>query len=360
MEVAIEGLCRGLRAGGGDDRFVVAHRAAYAVRGLASAALTTLAAPVWANGRAGRILWERACLPAALRAAGAQVLHAPGYILPAGWRGPSLLTVYDILALSHPEWCKWANAAYFRRALPPSIGRATITVTPSEHVRQEIIARLCAPPDRVRVVPLGLPAEMTPSRPAEVMAARQVLGVPERYLLWVGNFEPKKNLEGIVEAFEHVAANSPHSLVLAGKPGWKCEPILRRIAASPVAGRILMPGYVPPLLLPPLMTGADLLVHWSLYEGAGLTPLEAMACGTPAVVSDGGALPELAGQVAPVVPLGDPGALADEITSLLTDRARHDALAARGREWVAQFTWRRHADAMIALYAEAASIAEEA
>jgi glycosyltransferase involved in cell wall biosynthesis len=184
---------------------------------------------------------------------------------------------------------------------------------------------------------------------------RRAYNLPERYLLWVGNLEPKKNLPDTLRAFEAAARRIPHELVLAGARGWRCEPILAALTASPVAGRVRWLGYVPESHLAGLYSGADLLVHWSLYEGAGLTPLEAMACGTPAVVSDGGALPELAGQVAPVVPLGDPAALAGAIVALVSDRERRAELARRGLEYVKQFSWQEHARKVIGLYEEVAS-----
>ncbi len=359
VEVTIEGLCSGLGEVGGDGEFVIAHRRCYDASAWRSATVTPVAAPGWANSRPGRILWERLALPGLGERSGAQVLHAPGYVLPGRWPGPAVLTVHDLLAVTHPEWCKWANVLHYRRALPRSVRRAQIVVTPSECVRRELTATLGTAPEKVRVVPWGLSAQMRPAGEEAVARARQALGLPKAFLLWVGNIEPKKNLEGIIGAFERACGDLPHELVLAGKAAWKSGPILARLAASPAAPRIRRVGYVPAELLPALYSAADLLVHWSLYEGAGLPPLEAMACGTPAVVSDGGALPELAGQVAPVVPLGEVDRLAAEMVALVRDRERHDALARRGQVWAQQFTWQGHARRMVALYSEAAERAAQ-
>ncbi len=294
-------------------------------------------------------------LPRLARKWGADLLHGPGYVIPPGWRGPSVVTVYDVLALSHPEWCKGANALHYRVALPQSIRGASAVVVPSETVATEVVSHVGIPGEKLHVVPLGLSEQMQPADEEQVKAVRQRHNLPERYVLWVGNLEPKKNVAQMVRAFELASESIEQDFVLAGRIAWKAESSLRAIAESPAAARLHRLGYVASEELPALYSGADLLVHWSLYEGAGLTPLEAMACGTPAVVSDGGALGELAGQRATVVPLGDPADLAAAMVELLRDAPRRDELGRAGREWATQFTWQAHADRVIGIYEEAAS-----
>ncbi len=356
VEVAIEGLCRGLCETAVGHEVAMVHRPQYDARDLSTATMTPLVAPAWTRWRAGRILWERLALPQVAREWHARVLHAPGYVMPLGWRGPTVVTVYDVLALSHPEWCRWSNVVHYRRMLPASLRRADIVVVPSQTVATEVVEHVAIDPAKVRVVPLGVAGAMAPAGEAALRAARSVLDLPERYLLWVGNLEPKKNLGGIVAGFAEAAAQIPHDLVLVGQTGWKCAPSLQALRDSPVSHRIRRLGYVPAAMLPAVYSGADLLVHWSLYEGAGLTPLEAMACGTPAIVSDGGALPELAGRHARVVPLGDPRALAAAIVEMVSDRAQHARLREESVRWARQFTWQEHARRMVTLYEEAARL----
>jgi glycosyltransferase involved in cell wall biosynthesis len=261
-----------------------------------------------------------------------------------------------MIALTHPEWCKPSNAWHYGVELPRSIRRATVVVAPTETVKREIVARVGVDRAKVRVVPLGISPEMHPVGAWEQAAVRREYDLPERYVLWVGNLEPKKNVEGMVRAFELAAEAIPHDFVLVGQRGWRGGAAARALEQSPAAKRIRWLGFVPEHVLPALYGAADLLVHWAHYEGAGLTPVEAMACGTPALVSDGGALPEWAGQVAPVVPLGDPGRLAREMVALLGDRARLTELRQRGAEWARQFTWRRHAHALMEIYREVAGL----
>lgn len=356
VEVSIEGLCAGLDAVAGDERFLVPHRPGYRP-GPHSAHLEYTSGPGWSACKPGRIAWERFRLPGVARAWGADLLHGPGYLLPPGWDGPAVVTVYDILALSHPEWCSRANALHYRGALPRTIRQAHRVMVPAGAVRDEIIQRLGTDADKLRVVHLGIPGSMRPPAPSQVEQVLHTHRLQTPYLLWVGNIEPKKNVTGLLRAFERVAWDIPHRLVLAGRAAWKSAPILAALESSPLRDRIIRVGYVPPEDLPALYAGADLLVHWSLYEGAGLTPIEAMACGTPAIVSDAGALPELAGQIAPVVPLGDPDDLAGEILALVNSPDRVEALRQEGLGWAGQFTWARHAREVLRVYREAIQVA---
>jgi glycosyltransferase involved in cell wall biosynthesis len=352
VEVAIEGLCMGLQECAAGHDVLVLHRPLYDPRALGEGPLQFRAAPAWTNRRAGRILWERAFLPALARSWAADVLHAPGYVLPGGWNGPAVLTVYDVLAVTHPQWCKRLNAWHYGHALPASVRRADLVITPSETVRAEVIG-LGGAADKVRAIALGVGAQMHPAGPEAVAAMRERHGLDRPYILWVGNLEPKKNLPGIVRGFELAAGRIEHDLVVAGKVGWRAAEAEAALATSPQRARIRRLGYVAPGELAALYSGADVTVQWSLYEGAGLPAVESMACGTPAVVSDGGALREWAGQVAPVVPLGDPTDLAECLVALLTDAGRREDLAMRGLEWARQFTWQRYATKVMETYNEA-------
>jgi len=158
-----------------------------------------------------------------------------------------------------------------------------------------------------------------------------------------------------VTAFERLPRDLPHALVIAGKRGWKCAEICRAMERGPRTERIRLLDWVAEEDLPGLYSGADLLVQWSLHEGFGLTPLEAMACGTVAVVSDGGALLETAGDAASVVPLAaGPEGLAEEIARLLGSESERGERSRRGAQHAAGFTWERHARVVAAVYEEVA------
>jgi len=357
VEVAIEGLCAALPEAGGSKHYLIAHRAAYDASRLEGERVDALRAPGWASSRPGRIVWEHMALPGAARRWGARVLHGPGYVIPARWKGPAVVTIYDVLALTHPQWCKWTNVVHYRRMLWASARAADLVVTPSHTVKAQVTDILNVDAANVRVVPLGIHGAMRPVDAEAVARARQTYGLPRRYILWVGNIEPKKNVGAMVRAFEAAASKIPHALVLAGRPAWRARRDLQMIAQSPFASRIKALGYVPADVLPALYTGADLHVHWSLYEGAGLTPLEAMACGTCSVVSDGGALPELAGQHARVVPLGPPANLAEALVDALGHAGPTARCSDAAQAWAQDHTWAQHAGQMNAVYEEVAGLA---
>ncbi|MGD9496566.1 MAG: glycosyltransferase family 4 protein [Armatimonadota bacterium] len=348
----VEGLAR-LRPEGQRYRLLVARGGEGALPTAPN--LTLLLAPAWASRRAGRVLYEQTVAARRLRGAGVQVLHGPASVLPLAWRGPSVLTIHDAITICHPQWCQWHNVAHYRLVMTRSAQRADVVIVQSQWTRAEVAQHLGLAPERVRVAPLGVGEEFRPAEPAEVKRVRERYRLPERYLLCVGNIEPRKNLVAVIAVFEALADAIPHGLVIAGKRGWRCGPILAALEHSPAAGRIRRLEWVPHGDLPALYTGADLLVQWSLHEGFGLPPLEAMACGTAAVVSDGGALPEVSGPAAAVVPLrAGPQGLAAELLRLVEDDCARAELARRGREHAARFTWQAHAQVVSAAYREVA------
>ena len=173
------------------------------------------------------------------------------------------------------------------------------------------------------------------------------------YLLGLGTVEPRKDLPTLVRAFASLAAELPHRLVLAGLAGWGAGALAAEVAASGVAERILLAGYVPEADKAALFTGADVFAYPSRYEGFGLPVLEAMACGTPAVTTTGGSLPEVAGDAAALVEPGDAGALAAAVAKLAADPAARRDAAGRGLARAATFTWERCADLTAAAYCRA-------
>ena len=242
------------------------------------------------------------------------------------------MTIHDVITVSRPEWCAWHNVVHYRMAMTYSARRADAVIAPSEFAGREVVEHLGVDAGRVHVAPLGVNARFRPATAAEITRVRERYRLPERYLLCVGNVEPRKNLTAVVAAFERLPEEFPHALVIAGKRGWKCTEACRAMEHSSRAGRIRRLGWVAEEDLPALYSGADLLVQWSRHEGFGLTPLEAMACGTVAVVSDAGALPETAGEAAAVVPLAaGPEGLAAEIARLLRSESERGERSARSR-----------------------------
>lgn len=307
-----------------------------------------------------RAWWSQSRFARRARADGIDLLHGPGYLLPSGWRGLSVVTVYDVIALSHPELCTRANVLYYRAFLPRTLARATAVIVPAEAVKREIVDLLGIDDSKFHVAPLGVGEEFTADLPEEHtrdVAARY--GVDGPYLLSVGNIEPKKNLAATIEAFSLAKqrADLPHRLVLAGGKSWRSSDVEAAIERhGPEV--VNQTGYVAAEHLPALYAGADAVLFWSLVEGFGLPALEAMACGTPVICSDRGALAEVVGDAAMVVRIGPPEALAEAIVELLGNEVARGELVTRGLERSGRLTWRRHADAVLRTYAEVGDCAE--
>jgi glycosyltransferase involved in cell wall biosynthesis len=217
----------------------------------------------------------------------------------------------------------------------------------------DLAERLEVPADRVDVTPLG--TDLEPASQEHIADLRGRLGLDGPYLLGLGTVEPRKDLPTLVRAFAALAGELPHRLVLAGLAGWGAGELAAAVAASGVADRILVPGYVAEADKAALLTGADVFAYPSRYEGFGLPVLEAMACGTPVVTTTGGSLPEVAGDAATLVEPGDADALAAALAKLAADPAARQDAAARGRRRAAGFTWERCATLTAAVYRRAAA-----
>ena len=259
-----------------------------------------------------------------------------------------MVTVHDLTLLTHPEWHEVSKVRYFGWAMRRAVANATRVLCVSATTAADLAERLGVPADRVDVTPLG--TDLRPASAEQVAELRGRLGLDGPYLLGLGTVEPRKDLPTLVRAFAALAGDLPHRLVLAGLAGWGAGALEAAVAASGVADRILVPGYVPEADKAALLTGADVFAYPSRYEGFGLPVLEAMACATPVVTTTGGSLPEIAGDAATLIDPGDETALAAALAKLAGDPAARQAAAARGRTRAATFTWDRCAAETAAAY----------
>jgi alpha-1,3-rhamnosyl/mannosyltransferase len=235
-------------------------------------------------------------------------------------------------------------------ALEPAVTRASHIITPSRSTRDDVLKLLPVDPERVSVVPEGVDPIFAP-RPANEVAARLApLGLRAgEYLLYVGTIEPRKNLLRLLQALD-LAGATTGPLVLAGGHGWNNAAIRTAVERLARTGRVRSLGYVPDELRPVLLTGARAFVYPSLYEGFGLPPLEAMACGTPVLTSNVSSLPEVVGDAALFVNPDDVDALATGLARLWRDETLRADLRARGLAQARQFSWERTARATLDVY----------
>lgn len=279
------------------------------------------------------------------------IFHGTNFVLPPTRRAAGVLTVHDLAYDAHPDTVTPASRRY-GELVPRGLRRAAAVCTVSEAVAGELVARYDLDRSRVVVTPNGLSprwlAGPAPAGPAE-LAAR---GLPERFMLFVGSAEPRKNLPVLLDALRllRAARRDVPPLVLAGPAGWGGAPDLTGLPAGAVVGT----GYLAEEQLTGLVAAAACLVLPSRYEGFGLTPLEALACGTPVVASDLPVLREVLGAAAAFVPVGDAAALADAIGAVL-DAGRGDPAAVEvRRQRAALFSWRRCAERTLIAYRMAA------
>jgi glycosyltransferase involved in cell wall biosynthesis len=265
-----------------------------------------------------------------------QLVHYTNASAPVVSRIPFVLTVHDLSLIRMPR----AHPRLRLATLPVSlaaIGRARAIVVPSRSTARELTRLLRVASRRVTVVehaPSPSLSGVTPDR-----AVGERLGLAgSRYLLSVGTVEPRKNHRRLIGAFESLAAEDRDlKLVLVGEAGWRADPIYRRIAASPVADRIVIAGYVPDRGLAALIAGSAAVCYVSTYEGFGLPVIEAMAVGAAVVTSRTSSMPQAAGGAAVLV---DPLDQADIARGIVQAMTRRDELILAGRERTNGRTWR--------------------
>lgn len=271
------------------------------------------------------------------------LLHCPAYILPWCSTGKSVVTVHDTIALDYPAYCTLANRFYFRWALPRSIDRADRIIAVSETVKKDIIRRFPFAADKTGVVYHGISScyreELADT---ELERVKEKYHLPDEFILFVGNVEPKKNLLRLLKAYDRLCrcSDRKHSLVVAGQLGWKYADVLQWMKHK-VADRICFLGYIEATDLPALYRLAALFVFPSLYEGFGLPPLEAMTCGVPTIVSMAGALPEITGGCAYQIDPLSVESIARGMDEILQDIGLRNWLRREGRQRAAQFTWEK-------------------
>ena len=329
---------------------------------LARAAHLRLVAPArWgAGGPVRRVAWEQFALPGVLRKLGIDVFHAPANILPARLPCPSVVTVHDLAFMRYPQFFRPARRLYQRRFTARSVARATQVVAVSESTKRDLVELMCVPEERIHVIYPGIATDFQPVGDPETLALfRTKHSLPERYLLYLGTLEPRKNLLTLVEAYARLRGQVVDAppLVLAGAKGWYYEPLFSRVRALGLERVVVFPGYVARDEQPLWYAGAELFVFPSLYEGFGLPVVEALACGTPTITSNVSSLPEVAGDVAQQVDPRNGEALARLLREVLADNDVRERTARAGPAWARQFSIARMAHAYATIYDLASSSA---
>lgn len=298
-----------------------------------------------------RILWEQTALAA--RSRELDLLHGLAFAAPFAAACPTIVTVHDLSFLRFPEAFRRANRTYLSLFTRLSVRRATRVIAGSESTRRDVIALCGAPPERVVTVPYGVSEIFTPASPEAVGAFRRRKGLPERFILFLGTLEPRKNIGRLIEAYAILRRRQDldvPKLIIAGGQGWFYETLFTQVSDLNLIDDVLFPGYIPAEELPWWYRAAEMFVYPSRFEGFGLPVLEAMACGVPTITSNASSLPEVAGDAALLVDPDDTEALVNVIAQLLIDADLRAALREAGPRQAAQFPWTRTTFETLAVY----------
>lgn len=306
-----------------------------------------------ASRPAVRILWEQALLPA--HAGGLDVLHCPVNVLPLFTPCPAVLTIHDLTFLRYPERFRPERQKYLAMLTKLSAKKARRIMTDSANTKEDVAELLRIPRERIEVVYPGLDEAFHPSSPDELAAFRRGKGLPDEFILYVGTLEPRKNVEALIRAYSllHARGFRGWPLVIAGGRGWMFDDIFAEVERHDLVDDVLFPGYVPPEELAHWYGAASVFVYPSLYEGFGLPALEAMACGTPVIVSNASSLPEVVGDAGAQVDPHRTDQLAETLAEVLQSSHRREQMAAAGLQRAASFTWDRAAEQIMRVYREA-------
>jgi len=299
-------------------------------------------------------LWrEHVLLPLACRRERVELLHCPKSAIPYFSPCPTVVTLHDLIPIRHPETEKFAAQLYWRLQIPIAARRSSFVITDSEHAREEIMADFRVAPERIRAIMLGFnPAMLEQRSRAAGKAVRNRYGLPESYLLYVGTIQPRKNIDTLIEAYARLGRDRKDlpKLVIVGRKGWLYDKLFNRIAELGLVDEVLFTGFVPDEDLPYIYDGARLFAYLSFFEGFGLPPLEAMACGVPVVTSNTTSLPEVVGDAGITVPPADTEQVAAALVRVLDDPELAAALGERGRNRARLFSWDAAATETLAIY----------
>ena len=304
-----------------------------------------------------RIIWEQALQPAAIRQA--ELYHAMAFVAPLLLPAPMVVTVYDLSFLRYPQRLSPARRLYLRQLTALTCRRARRILAISQSTADDISAMLGIAKSKIDVTPLGYDeARFMPRPAAEIAQFRQKHKLPERFWLYVGTLEPRKNLGMLLEAYASLRSAERLPLVLGGGLGWRGQDILAAIERLGISDSVRHIGFIPAADLPFWYNCAEVFVYPSLYEGFGLPALEAMACGSPVLCSDVSSLPEVAGEAGLCLPPHDRQAWADALKAGKAAAAWREEAREAGLARAKSFSWARTAKLTLRSYRRAMAAPE--
>ena len=298
--------------------------------------------------------WWLLGLPAFLQISPLDVFHGTNYCVPVFAPCPTVVTIHDLSLLAHSGTHETDNVIRGRRRMPIMARRARKIIAPSEWTRREIIEFLGIKPGKIQVIHEGAREKMLPLLESNCQSVLDRFGIKKPFLLFVGTIEPRKNLTTLIRAYDTLMRETEHrpQLVLCGGRGWLDDEVFSLVEKLKLQEHVLFTGYVEDSDLPALYSSAEAFIYPSLYEGFGLPPLEAMACGTPVITSNSSSLPEVVGKAGLMHDPQDHLALTRSIVEILSDKDSREHFIRAGLEQASRFSWDRAARETQAVYDE--------
>jgi glycosyltransferase involved in cell wall biosynthesis len=287
-----------------------------------------------------------------------QITQFFNYVIPPGVKGKKVTIVYDMSHLACRDTVRLKTKKWLDLVLAKSCKRADIIVTISEFSKQEIMKYMHIPEEKIRIAAPGVNLELFHNRydTADIEKAKAKYGIAERYILYTGTIEPRKNLERLIQAYDRLVLQAGDKelpqLVLAGGKGWLYDNIYKAAEKPELRGKVLFTGYVDEADSPLLMSGAEYFCFPSVYEGFGMPPVEAMACGTPVMAAYAASLPEVLGEHAVYVDPLSVEDIAQTMKRLLEDDDLRARLRIEGPEHVKKYDWSNSLESLRKIYAE--------
>lgn len=300
-----------------------------------------------------KTLWMQCFLPLQLSRLGVSVAHFTNSVAPLFSPCPTVITIHDMTLWLFPQYHYHLRLFSMRPFIPLAARRAAAIIAISRATKADIVRILRVPPEKVHVIYEAPAASFRPmDKERALNTVRRGWAVPERFALYVGTIEPRKNLVRLLQAFAQLWHGGvvTHKLVFVGERGWKEEPVFRAVESLGLRDAVLFLGYVPHEVLIALYNLAEALVFPSLYEGFGLPVVEAMACGTPVITSRSGALGEISGEAAEFVDPTSVESIAEALRCVLNDPVRQAELSQHGLAHSARFSWEATAEQTRAVY----------
>jgi len=283
---------------------------------------------------------------------GADALHVT-YIAPPICPSPVVVTVHDISFKMFPHFFSRRDRLVLSNFVPLSMRKATRVIADSHCTATDIVTHYGLPKEKIAIIPLAADQRFSPVRDtAKLKAVREKYNLADKFILTVANLQPRKNLRVLLDAIAELKSGQvPRvQVVIAGQPHWKAHEIIEQVQLAELEDNVRILGYVPDEDLPTLYSAACAFAFPSIYEGFGLPPLEAMACGTPVVASNSSSLEEVVGDAGLLLPPYSVKAWADALQSLLENPMLRQELAQRGIAQASKFSWHNTAKETLKVY----------